>query len=125
MPNLGIAKIARQAAVLLLATFLVCWPAWGQSEYTVFGGGLQTCRLWTEHKNISSASQDSLARTQFKHWLSGYLTAYSRWVEIGSGPVSETNYFKAVEWIDTYCEANSLEDVHEAAQQLIFTMTAE
>ena len=57
--------------------------------------------------------------------MTGYLTAYSRWVERGQGPVSdEPDAAGAWGWIDNYCQKTPLDNVAEAAEQLIFAIKA-
>ena len=104
-------------ATLLLAVFLIGGTAWAQ--YTAFGGGTKSCGLWTEQKNA-----DSIRRVQFEQWLGGYMTAYSFWVEKGSGPVSDADHVGAIAWIDNYCEEHPLGNVAWAAEQLIYAIRA-
>ena len=102
---------------LLLAVFLISGTAWAQ--YTAFGGGRESCGRWTEQKN---AARD--ARVQFEQWLGGYLTAYSFWVEKGSGPVSNGDHVGALAWLDNYCQENPLKNTATAAEQLIYAIKA-
>ena len=60
-----------------------------------------------------------------RQWLAGYLTAYSLWVEEGSGPVNNLiNAAGASAWIDNYCRDNPLKDVAYAAWLLIVAIKA-
>jgi hypothetical protein len=99
---------------LLLAAFLISGTAWA---YTGFGAGIKTCENWV------AAKEDHYAvakRARFHGWTSGYLTAYSLWVEQGSGPVSRRDSSKgAWAWIDTYCKENPNKSVATAAELLI------
>ncbi len=104
-------------AALLLAVFLIGGTAWAQ--YTAFGGGSESCGLWTEQKNA-----DNITRLQFTQWLGGYLTAYSQWVEVGSGPVSDGSHAGPAAWLDNYCQENPLERVADAAVQMIYAIKA-
>ena len=59
-----------------------------------------------------------------RSWVSGYLTAYSLWVEEGSGPVNKSQLAGAWAWMDNYCQENPLKHVGEAAEQLIYAIKA-
>ena len=56
--------------------------------------------------------------------MTGYLTAYSQWVERGSGPVSKAESAGAWAWIDNYCQDNPLDNVAKAATLLIRAIKA-
>ena len=103
------------AAAVLLAVFLIGGTAWAQ--YTNFGAGIESCAEWTWQKNV-------MPRLQFKEWLGGYLTAYSFWVEKGSGPVSDGDHVGAIAWIDNYCQEKPLKYLDQAAEQLINAIRA-
>ena len=111
-------------AAVLLAVFLISGTAWAQ--FTAFGGGRESCGRWTEVKNVAppTGQRSTTARLQFEQWLGGYLTAYSQWVEEGSGPVSDGDHDGAIAWIDTYCQENPLKNVAYAAKQLIHAVRA-
>ena len=99
---------------LLLAAFLVSGTAWA---YTGFGAGIKTCESWVDAKEEYYAVAK---RARFHGWTSGYLTAYSLWVEQGSGPVSSRNSSKSAwAWIDNYCKENPNKTVATAAEHLI------
>ncbi len=112
-------------AALLLAVFLIGGTAWAQ--YTAFGVVRESCVRWTQVKNVAppAGQQSTTARLQFESWLGGYMTAYSFWVEKGSGAVSDGTHVGAIAWIDNYCQEHPLERVAEAAKQLIFAIRAE
>lgn len=104
-------------AVLLLGFFLIGGAAWA---YTGFGSGIKSCESWVAAKDEHYAVTK---RARFHGWTSGYLTAYSLWVERGSGPVSRHKSAKgAWAWIDYYCEENPGESVAVAAEQLILSL---
>ena len=107
-------------AALLIAVLLISGTAWAQ-QYTVSGVGAESCGSWTAAKE---AGYNNMDRTIFWEWANGYLTAYSRWVEEGSGPVTATRSRGAWAWIDNYCQENPLEGVAKAAEQLIFAIEA-
>lgn len=104
-------------AAVLLAVFLISGTAWAQ--YTAFGGGRESCGRWTEQKTAARN-----ARVQFEQWLGGYMTAYSFWVEKGSGPVSYSDPVGAIAWFDNYCQENPLKNVAWAAAALISAIKA-
>ena len=104
-------------AALLIAVLLISGTAWAQ--YTAFGGGRESCGRWTEQKNAARG-----ARVQFEQWLGGYLTAYSFWVEKGSGPVSYGDHVGALAWLDNYCQEKPLKNVAYAAERLIYAIRA-
>jgi len=107
------------AAALMIAVLLIGGTAWAQYEYKTFGLGIQSCGAWTAAKE-----EDSAARSRFHNWTNGYLTAVSRWVEYGSGPVNETQIEGAWAWIDNYCQKTPLNVVAEAAEALTFAIKA-
>jgi len=112
-------------ATVVLVVFLISGIAW--AEYRAFGGGRASCGEWTEDKNAAplAGQRASLRRFQLEQWIGGYLTAYSQWVEGGSGPVSDTdNFVGATAWLDNYCQENPLNEVAEAAVQLINAIKA-
>ncbi len=104
------------AAALLLAVFLISGTAWAV-DYKVFGIGTQSCGGWTAAKKMKSYPFD------YQTWITGYLTAYSRWAEEGLGPVGNSDANGAWAWIDNYCRDNPLEDVADAAEALILAIT--
>jgi len=104
-------------AAVLLAGFLISGTAWAAQEVSVFGAGLKSCGQWTKY-----VPEDGPRYWQMTQWLSGYLSAYSLWVEDGSGPVTETDIHGAVAWVDNYCQENPLKNVATAAKWLIFTI---
>ena len=63
-------------------------------------------------------------RMVFSQWVHGYQTAYSAWVEAGSGPVSKSDPVDALAWVDNYCRDNPLESVSTAAGKLIYAIKA-
>ena len=108
--------------VLIAAALLAVSPIGrtaGAADYTNFGQGTLSCGTWTEEKE-----KDSSGRQFFHTWITGYMTAYSRWVEDGSGPVSEADNSGAWAWIDNYCQENPLKKVANAAEQLIYEIEA-
>ena len=52
------------------------------------------------------------------------MTAYSLWVESGSGPVTESDAYGGVAWIGNYCQETPLDSVAAAAEQLINAILA-
>ena len=48
----------------------------------------------------------------------------SLWIEVGSGPVNESDIQGAVAWIDNYCRDNPLDSVAKAAHELILAIQA-
>ncbi len=114
------------AALLLSVLLISSGTAWAQ--YTPFGVGLASCAIWTEKKNEGPAEglEDMLSRLagriQMEQWVYGYLTAYSQWVEVGLGPVSDSEYVGAIAWIDNYCQENPLKNLAWAAEQLIYAI---
>lgn len=113
------------AAALLLAVFLIGGTAWA-ATYTVFGAVDVSCGRWTEQKTAvpPPGLSTSVGRLQFQEWLGGYLTAYSFWVEVGSGPVSDSDHVGAIAWIDNYCKEHPLVEVATAASLLIVAIGA-
>jgi len=105
-------------AAVLLAVFLISGPVWA-AKYQVFGFGLESCGAW-----LSAKETNSLDKTFYHAWIGGYLTAYSLWVEKGSGPVGKIDMPGARAWIDNYCRNNPLKDVAKAAQLLIYAIEA-
>ena len=103
---------------LLLAVFLISGTAWA-GTYVAFGGGQTSCGLWT-----TAEEESNINRPQYKQWLWGYLTAYSRWVEVGSGPVSDGDDRGPLAWIDKFCRDNPLERVGVAAERLVYEIKA-
>ncbi len=104
-------------AALLLAAFLIGGTAWA---YTGFGSGIKSCESWVAAKEEHYAVAK---RARFHGWTSGYLTAYSLWVEQGSGPVSSRNSsVGAWAWIDAYCNDHPKTTVAAAAEQLILSL---
>jgi len=107
------------AAALVIAVLLIGGTAWA-AQYTIRGAGTKSCGSWTAAKE-----KDGWARVSYHAWVQGYLTAYSLWVEKGSGPVSaETDNDGALAWVDKYCQANPLNDVADAAQIVITAIKA-
>ncbi len=104
-------------AVALLAVFRISGTV--AADYTSFGQGNQSCGSWTEEKEKNSSGQ-----RYYHTWITGYMTAYSRWVEDGTGPVTEADNHGAWAWIDNYCQENPLKKVANAAEQLIYAIEA-
>jgi hypothetical protein len=103
----------------LLAIFLISGSAWA---YTGFGSGIKDCSRWVIAKKFGSVDR----RARFHEWTNGYLTAYSLWVEHGSGPVSRRDSsVGAWAWIDDYCQENPLKSVAAGAEQLILAIKAD
>jgi len=107
-------------AALLLAVLLISGTAWAQ--YTAFGAGQESCGFWTKTRNDPGAEKPGSPATSFVQWTGGYLTAYSRWVEEEPGPVSDSDTYGAVAWIDNYCRDNPLRNVARAAEALIYAI---
>ena len=78
-------------ATLLLAVFLLSGTTWaarpGESQYRMWGSGNSRFGVWIAYKENPEPGR----YWQFSDWLLGYLTAYSRWVEIGSGAVTKSD----------------------------------
>ena len=107
---------------LLLAVFLISGTAWAQ--FKAYSAGVESCGLWTKTTNDPSAGTLGSPKSSFVQWTGGYLSAYSRWVEEGSGPVSDSDTYGAVAWLDNYCQENPLEAVAQAAERLIYAIKA-
>ena len=108
--------VPRYVVALLLAVFLISGTAWA---YTAFGSGTTTCGSWTE------AKEEPMKRVAFHEWINGYMTAYSLWVEgDGPGPVTNSEGSGNWAWMDNYCRDNPLDDVSDAAAQLINAIKA-
>ncbi len=88
-------------------------------EYSVFGTATKTCGSWTEAKEANLGK-----RVIFHEWINGYMTAYSLWVEDGSGPVNDSEGPGNWAWIDNYCQENPLKTVADAAWWLIDAIKA-
>ena len=122
--------VPRYVMALLLAVFLISGTAWAllPTEYIIFGKGTLSCERWTESAKTARAgarrAQELLYETEA--WIFGYLTAYARWVEDGSGPVtnaSPTGY-DIVPWIDNYCQDHPHDLVFDATENLIDAIKA-
>ena len=117
-------------AALLLSFLLIGGTAWAASKYTTFGIVGQGCGSWTVQQDNAAGRgstpeyQVAPARLQFQSWLGGYLTAYSHWVENGSGPVSDSVHVGAIAWVDNYCQENPLKHVSQAAEALLYAIKA-
>ena len=85
-------------------------------EFTIFGSGRLSCGSWLAAKGYQ--------RVIFHEWLNGYMSAYTLWIEHGSGPIGEADGPGAWAWIDNYCQGNPLKDVAAAAEQLIYAIEA-
>ena len=113
-------------AAVLLAVFLIGGTAWAREHtyaVTVFGVDGVSCGNWTEQKTARpTPGRSSIKRLQFEQWLGGYLSAYSLWVERGSGPVNNSEHVGAIAWIDNYCQENPLKNLAWAAEQLIYAI---
>ena len=57
-----------------------------------------------------------------KSWVGGYITAYSRCVEVGSGPVSSGDVVGSWAWINNYCQENPLNKLTTAAELMIYAI---
>ena len=110
------------AAAALLAVFLIGGTAWAQ--FKAYSAGVESCGFWTKTTNDPSAGTLGSPKSSFVQWTGGYLSAYSQWVEEGSGPVSDSDMHSAVAWIDNYCQENPLEAVGTAAIALIHAIKA-
>ena len=92
-----------------------------QGTYTVLGAGGDSCGRWLELRR-STDPANGLRSTIEVEWVEGYISAYNLYVwnftDVGAG--TDVDALKA--WIDSYCQANPLERVHGAAQELIKTL---
>jgi hypothetical protein len=95
------------AAVLLCAAIPVCAQT-AAPTYTIYGAGTQSCgRLTAEDK-------DSLIRAHMNSWVLGYVTALG-----GVTGARQTDTPAITAWVDNYCRANPLKELHEAAATLV------
>ncbi len=106
---------------VLLSVLLISGTAWAAQpgNYLLFGAGQESCGQWTKDKKTNGPGY-----WQLTQWVSGYLTAYSRWVERGQGPVSEVTDAGGRAWVDNYCRDNPLDRVAKAAARLIVAIEA-
>jgi hypothetical protein len=114
-------------AAVLLAVFLISGTAWAlqPGEYAVFSVTGKSCGHWTAAKEeFSRETPDLRWAIAYSAWVGGYLTAYSLWVEKGSGPVTGVDHAGAIAWLDNYCQENPLKAVSLAAELLIYAIKA-
>ncbi len=109
-----VSVVGKQAASALLAMILIGGTAW--ADYKAYGLGAESCGSWTEIRDAQAG------RGTTQQWVAGYLTAYSMWVEDGSGPVTRGDIAGPLAWINNYCQENPLKPVAEAAERLIFAI---
>ncbi len=111
-PNGLLSRLFGRPAVtgVLLAVILISGTA---LAYAGFGVGAESCGQVTNNEGVQKG---------MRSWVGGYLTAYSLWVEEGSGPVTDGDVVGPWAWINNYCQENPLETLAEAAEQLIYAI---
>jgi hypothetical protein len=121
MRHIGAVPRFLQITVLSAAFLLPGWQAEAADKNglsTVLGSGNISCAKWIEDKQ-SGPSQYNYAHVQALGWMSGYLSAYNKFVWNGSDVSSETDADGLSGWMDNFCAANPTKKVSQATQALI------
>lgn len=110
------------ARLLVLAFFLSLWASTAQAidshgKYGIYGSGNVRCNQWLRSRELkdSTAYRDA-------EWVSGYVTAYNRWVFKGRSVRPDDDPEAMLALIDKFCTANPLDTVSGAAESMILEL---
>lgn len=90
-----------------------------RGRYTVYGSGELDCASWTREQKLSS----SLALKD-QAWVLGYISAYNRWFSKERSVLGDMSESAAIDWVDSFCQANARETLNGAVESLIFEVQA-
>ncbi|MFI4934731.1 MAG: hypothetical protein ACHP7N_08955 [Caulobacterales bacterium] len=90
--------------------------AWAQPSrsYESLGAGVGSCGVWTQDRATSHG-----AWSEDLEWVLGYLSAYDRFVARNGMVAKHTDSAGVTAWLDTYCTAHPLDEMHRAADALV------
>jgi hypothetical protein len=83
-------------------------------NYQVLGSGALSCGSWTAERKKGS----DIAAAK-KILVTGYISAYNRWVHPGYDVTEGTDNDGVYAWIDYYCQAHPLDMMAIAVEALI------
>ncbi|NQV55733.1 MAG: hypothetical protein HQ503_07730 [Rhodospirillales bacterium] len=81
---------------------------------SVLGPSTKSCEKWAAERKSGG-----VVGWQYQQWLTGYVTAYNRWVEVGKDITSGMNAEGLFERIDVYCQQNPYASFANATDALI------
>jgi hypothetical protein len=106
--------------VLVLTVLAFTLTANAAAGYNRLGAGTASCGIWSGFRREGSTSARALSSEQ---WVLGFVDGIS---EASGGTLDPFNGMEAKnvwEWIDNYCQANSLKSIAEAASAFIAAHT--
>ena len=97
-------------SIMIGLTALIVQPATAE---TFAGAGIDnSCLGWT-----AARKQDGVAGRQDEQWVLGYLSAVSDWTDLD--PLRGVDGQGVWVWMDSYCQANPLIKIVEAASAFV------
>ncbi len=108
--------------LLVVAVLVVTVPQSAQAidpqgRYTIFGGGDVRCATWERGRRLMDSTN-----AQDQSWISGYVTAYNRWVHKGLSVAPDSDPQSLYKMIDGYCKDNPSETLAGAAESMMLEL---
>ena len=114
--------------LILALTLVLCWPGYATAkdkDGKYMSRATTSCGQYVDDydKDRRERSAPGKVTQSFAvqaGWLTGYLTAYNRWLDNGIVDIAEGVDNDSMEqWIANWCRAHPLEDMGKATEMLI------
>jgi hypothetical protein len=111
-------RSCRWVVLLLIFYPVICDARPGPGGYMIVGPGAVSCANWTKLR------RDVVLSTPIVTWVQGFLTSYNLYGP-GSHDVTHGKNPDGIPgWIDNYCAQNPLNNIADAAEKLVSTLSA-
>lgn len=82
-------------------------------NYAIWGPGARSCNQYQR------SVEDAAARSAFRDFLMGYLTAYNALAPTTYNALGDMSLEQALAWLDDYCAAHLLDSFDRALGQML------
>ncbi len=80
-----------------------------KGRYWIYGVGRQACSTY-----MAARHEGGFSEISYKNWISGYLTSSNRSSEKTYNLLGETDFKRALVWVDTYCHKHPKNTIYMA-----------
>ena len=106
-------------SVLVLALLFLAPPLQANDGSNIYSSGLDTCGKWNKQRGSSNINEVAAAYVM-RAWILGYISGVDAYTSSDEPYYIRNVDTSAIEqWIDGYCKDNPLDELWQAADQLL------